>query len=142
MSWAGTSHQQRRKAYRYSGYFICKETRSHLKTLIKCSTFLQVNYIQITTTLNLPLVFKWNQSNLEARIYTTYNYIHWDYDLLSISEQYTTQYLFLTMSQSNEFTTTTDKIFNYLFDKIDEILEKWFQTWREYPKETSNKLLS
>ena len=40
-------HQQHRNVSRYSGSFICKETRSSVQHSHKCSTILQVNYIQI-----------------------------------------------------------------------------------------------
>ena len=43
----------------------------HLNTLIKCYNLLQVYCLQITTTFNKPLIFKLNQSNLQAHIYTT-----------------------------------------------------------------------
>ena len=41
-------HQQHNKLSRYSGYFICKETRSSVQHFHKCSNILQVHYLQIT----------------------------------------------------------------------------------------------
>ena len=41
-------HQQHRKLSRYSGSFVCKETRSSVEHFHKCSTLLQVDYLQIT----------------------------------------------------------------------------------------------
>ena len=58
--------------------------------------FLQVDYPKTKTTFNKPVIFKRNKRNLQAHIYTTYNYVHQEYDLLSISKQYTPQHIFIT----------------------------------------------
>ena len=87
-------------------YILSARIKYHqLNIIIKCSTFLQVYYLQITTTFNNPLILKLKQSNIQAHLYTTYNYTHQDSGILSISEQYPTQSLFLTMSPSTKFST-------------------------------------
>ena len=51
---------------RYSIYYICKDTRSlviHYHQV--CRSFLQVHYLQITTTFKKPLFFE--QSNIQAQ---------------------------------------------------------------------------
>ena len=78
-------HQQHLKVSRYSGYFICKDTRSSVQHFHKCYTFLQVDYLQITPAFNKPLIFYRFQINLNPSIQqASYR--------MSISEQYTAQY--------------------------------------------------
>ena len=64
---------------RYSRYFICKVTISPVQHFHKCSTFLQVYYLQIIKPLILASLQVNNQSIRQVS------------DLLSISEQYMAQ---------------------------------------------------
>ena len=72
-------HQQHRKVSRFSGYFICKETRSSVQHFHERSTILQVDYLS-TTQQDQPIYIPHNFSLHEHMIHTyslhlnTYNF--------------------------------------------------------------------
>ena len=68
------------------GVILSSRRQYHqLKTLIKCPTFLQVKYLQITTAFKKPLIFYQFQSNIQPSINQASG-------ILSISEHYPAQH--------------------------------------------------
>ena len=65
--------------------FICKDTISLVQHFHKCSTFLQVDYLQIATAFNKPMILYQFQSIIQP-------IIHQASDLLLISEHYPDQH--------------------------------------------------
>ena len=78
-------YQQHYKVSRYSGSFICNNTRPTVDNFHMCSTFLQFDYLQTTTAFNKPLIFYQFQSNIQP-------IINQASDLLSILEHYPAQH--------------------------------------------------
>ena len=102
-------HQQQHcKLSRYSGYFL-KETRSTVQKFHKCSTLLKFNYLQITQQYQpIYISHKWSvpTSHIETidifpptppissylKKYDIGNIIQQASNILSISDQYTSQH--------------------------------------------------
>ena len=80
-----------------------KKQDHQFNTIIKCYTFLQVNYLQIKTTFNKPLTFT------------------------NISEHYSrsTQYFFLNTSHSTDFATRIKDIVSVFKAYVKEFKTKW-----------------